>query len=249
MFNINQYNSSGYDLSRDYKEEKVNYNAIYRGIVVDTNDPYRLGRVKVRIPSIHGVNPKIESFYIEDGSLPWAVPATMFASGNDMGNFIVPEKGCRVFTSFECDDKTKQIYFGGIPCQIGEVKVYNDQRGVFGGEGVNVYTNDINTDMKTFSERIIYKSFKGATIIIDDHDGSEYIKIIDQSGQVFEMGNDSGKSLPRRGGSTTPPDVSSPYIKISNNLGDEIKMSKGQISLTTNNLIINAKETNLKDYV
>lgn len=249
MFDINQISGFNNSLDRNYQEQKINYNAIYRGIVVDTHDPYKLGRVKVRIPSIHGVNPKMSNFYIEDDSLPWATPAVMFASGNDMGNFIIPEKGCRVYTSFECDDKTKQIYFGGIPCQIGEMKEYNDQKGVFNGEMQPVFNNDINRDMKTYSERIIYKSFKGATIIIDDHDGAEYIKIIDQSGQVFEMGNDSGNSLPRRGGSTTPPTESKPYVKITNNLGDEIKMIQGEVSVTTNKFTLNANETNLKDYI
>lgn len=250
MFDINNISAGGFsDLSRDYDQNKINYNAIYRGIVVDTKDPQRLGRVRVRVPSLHGVNPNLDSFYIKDNSLPWATPAIMFASGNDMGNFTIPEKGTRVFISFECDDRTKPLYFGGIPCKIGQAKEYNDQSNVFGGQHQFVYTNDLNRDMKTYSERVIYKSFKGATIIIDDYDGKEYIKIIDQSGQVFEMGNKSGVSLPRRGGNTTPPEDSQPYIKMTNNLGDEILMEKGEISVSTKKFTLNAEETNLQDYV
>ena len=247
LTNVNFGNSS--DLSRNYGSQKINYKAFYRGLVVDTKDPKHLGTVRVRIPSIHGVNPKLSTYYIADNSLPWATPAVMFASGNDMGNFTIPEKGTRVFVSFECDDRTKPVYFGGIPTLIGEPKIYNDQQYVFSGNEQTIYTNDLNKDMKNYSERVIYKSFKGATIIIDDYDGKEYIKIIDQSGQVFEMGNNSGVSLPRRGGDTTPPEGSAPYIKITNNLGDEILMEKGEVSVNTNKFTLNAKETNLSDYI
>lgn len=250
MFNLNNINMSGYpDLNRNYEKNQVNYNAFYRGLVVNTKDPKHLGRVKVRIPSIHGVNPNLSTYYISDSALPWATPAVMFASGNDMGNFVIPEKGTRVFVSFECNDRTKPVYFGGIPSLIGEPKIYNDQQHVFNGEEQTVYTNDLNKDMKNYSERVIYKSFKGATIILDDYDGKEYIKIIDQSGQVFEMGNESGVSLPRRGGNTTPPEDSKPYVKITNNLGDEILMKKGEISISTNKFTLNAQETNLQDYI
>lgn len=250
MFNLNNINMGGYsDLNRNYEKNQVNYNAFYRGLVVNTKDPKHLGRVKVRIPSIHGVNPNLSTYYISDSALPWATPAVMFASGNDMGNFVIPEKGTRVFVSFECNDRTKPVYFGGIPSLIGEPKIYNDQQHVFNGEEQTVYTNDLNKDMKNYSERVIYKSFKGATIILDDYDGKEYIKIIDQSGQVFEMGNESGVSLPRRGGNTTPPEDSKPYVKITNNLGDEILMKKGEISISTNKFTLNAQETNLQDYI
>lgn len=250
MFNLNNINMGGYsDLNRNYEKNQVNYNAFYRGLVVNTKDPKHLGRVKVRIPSIHGVNPNLSTYYISDSALPWATPAVMFASGNDMGNFVIPEKGTRVFVSFECNDRTKPVYFGGIPSLIGEPKIYNDQQHVFNGEEQTIYTNDLNKDMKNYSERVIYKSFKGATIILDDYDGKEYIKIIDQSGQVFEMGNESGVSLPRRGGNTTPPEDSKPYVKITNNLGDEILMEKGEISISTNKFTLNAQETNLQDYI
>lgn len=250
MFNLNNINMGGYsDLNRNYEKNQVNYNAFYRGLVVNTKDPKHLGRVKVRIPSIHGVNPNLSTYYISDSALPWATPAVMFASGNDTGNFVIPEKGARVFVSFECNDRTKPVYFGGIPSLIGEPKIYNDQQHVFNGEEQTVYTNDLNKDMKNYSERVIYKSFKGATIILDDYDGKEYIKIIDQSGQVFEMGNESGVSLPRRGGNTTPPKDSKPYVKITNNLGDEILMEKGEISISTNKFTLNAQETNLQDYI
>lgn len=250
MFNLNNINMSGYpDLNRNYEKNQVNYNAFYRGLVVNTKDPKHLGRVKVRIPSIHGVNPNLSTYYISDSALPWATPAVMFASGNDMGNFVIPEKGTRVFVSFECNDRTKPVYFGGIPSLIGEPKIYNDQQHVFNGEEQTIYTNDLNKDMKNYSERVIYKSFKGATIILDDYDGKEYIKIIDQSGQVFEMGNESGVSLPRRSGNTTPPEDSKPYVKITNNLGDEILMKKGEISISTNKFTLNAQETNLQDYI
>ena len=48
---------------------KNDYSLFYRGVVVDVNDPLKLGRAKIRIPSLHGVNSRLENF-VPDASLP-----------------------------------------------------------------------------------------------------------------------------------------------------------------------------------
>ena len=69
-----------------FKEDlnRVEPNAFYCAIVEDTHDPYNLCRVRVRVPSIHGLN-ETQSYYLKTSSLPWAKPACLPGAGNDVG--------------------------------------------------------------------------------------------------------------------------------------------------------------------
>ena len=217
----------------------VNYNAFYSAIVVNTNDFYNLGRIQIRIPSIHGVKAE-EANYIKDESLPWAKPGIFNAGGNDMGQFLIPEKGSRVFVTFEANDSSNPIYFGGIPTLLGKKKEYNDNPDIYSGENVDITDNDKIKDLKNDkAKQVVYKSFKGATIIIDDKDGQENIKLIDASGQVFEMGvlNPTGTPLPRRGDKEYSTDPYR-YIRLGNK-EDFIKIVDGKISIVSDDVEIN----------
>lgn len=218
MFDINVTKANASKLNSDIIKNKqklqvnINYNAFYLGIVEDTNDPKGLGRIKARIPAIHGSNPQ-QSSYLETKFLPWATPAILNGGTNDMGQFIIPIKGSTVVMSFELDSATKPIYFGTIPTMIGDAKQYNDNSNIYNGENYNIDTNDRITDLEDDSaKQIIYKSFKGSTIMIDDKDGKESISIIDAAGQQIILENDSTKALPRRGNNLKP--KSSAKIKI-----------------------------------
>ena len=215
-----------------------NPNAFYIGVVEDTNDPIKLGRVRVRIPAIHGVNKKQTSF-IDNNDLPWAKPAVFNSAGNDLGQFIVPAKGTRVIVSFEFDDIDKPLYFGGIPTLHKNTKVYNDNPNIYYGSNIDINTDDRITDLEDKSaQSVIFKSFKGSTIIVDDKDGKESIKIIDAAGQQIVMENDSESSLSRRGNSTNPPDTASISI-----------ISGGTVNIKCKHLNIEADTTNIGDYV
>lgn len=154
-----------------------------------------------------------------------------------MGQFIVPAKGTRVVVSFECGDLKRPLYFGCLPSLHKQDKDYNDNPCIYGGANIVIKDDDRIKDLEeNTSQQVIYKSFKGATIIIDDHDGQENIKVIDQVGQVFEMGH-KGKTLERRGANILEnldePDEEN-YIRLSNGssyieiVGDTIKI-KGNV--------------------
>lgn len=244
----NQYDI-GTDLLSAGTEAFVNnirndYSLFYRGVVVDVNDPLKLGRAKVRIPSLHGVNSRLENF-VPDASLPWATPAVWSSAGNDMGTFDPPTAGNRVFVTFEGGKAEYPIYFGGIPTKIGNTKYYKPQVGVMAGITQEVNDDDYNKDIKTGTERIPFKSFKGATIIIDDFDGNEYIKIIDQAGQTFTMGN-SGDALPRRNGELGTSSES--YIEMTNNRGEVIRIEEGKVTIDGKRTEILSKAVYIPNY-
>lgn len=70
----------------------------WRGVVVDNNDPLRLGRVKVRVyPIFEGVL---------DEDLPWAEPAFSLS-----GMFFIPQVNSWVWCFFEQGDYHRPVYF------------------------------------------------------------------------------------------------------------------------------------------
>lgn len=235
--NLNRTDLNNYAKNKvNESTPEINPNAFYVGIVTNTNDVYKVGRVQVRIPMIHG-GASFQRNYLPDSALPWAKPAIMAGAGNDTGQFIVPAKGTRVILSFECGDLKRPLYFGCLPSLHKQDKYYNDNPCTFGGAEIPIKDDDRIKDLKEdTSQQVIYKSFKGATIIIDDQDGYENIKIIDQAGQVFEMGH-IGTTLERRGANILE-DLEEPnyenYIRVSNGtsyiemIGDTIRI-KGNI--------------------
>ena len=240
LSNIKSNNQKQYVLNKTKDlRPKVDYNAFYSAIVVNTNDFYNLGRVQIRIPSIHGVR-KEQANYISDSELPWAKCGVFNAAGNDMGQFLVPEKGSRVFVTFEANDSSNPIYFGGIPTIIGKPKEYNDNPDIYNGNEIEITDSDKIKDIKNDKAmQIVYKSFKGATILINDKDGQENIKIIDASGQVFEMGvlNPENNPLPRRGSKENSTDPYR-YIRLGNN-NEYIEIIDKKISIVADEIKIN----------
>ena len=216
--------------------QNINKNTFYRGVVVDINDPEKIGRVKIRIPSFHGVSEGAGN-WVPNAGLPWAVPATWNGSGNNMGEYNLPTVGTRVLVTFENGDLKYPLYFGGIPTKIGKEKIYKGGEHILDNQEVKINTDDYNLDIVNGTERVVFKSFKGATLIIDDFDGAEYIKIIDQAGQTFIMGN-SGDSLPRR---ETDLGISSEsFMELNNNRGESIRISEGVVKIEGDTTIINS---------
>lgn len=127
------------------------------------------------------------------------------------------------------------MYFGGAFCKIGNHnKEYNDNPDIYFGASSEIDTDDRITDIDGEAYQILYKSFKGSTILINDLDGKESIKIIDAAGQQIIMENDDLVALPRRGKETNPPSTASISI-----------ITNGDLNLKSNNLKI---ETNNKSY-
>lgn len=65
----------------------------YVGIVEDNNDPEKLGRCKIRVPSVYGTD-------ISVTDIPWAIPDQTFI-GSMVGSFVVPPIGSVVHVYFK----------------------------------------------------------------------------------------------------------------------------------------------------
>lgn len=69
---------------------------IYAGLIVDNNDPEKLGRCKIRIYNLFDGQ-------VPDSYLPWAIPNFEFI-GSKLGSFIVPPVGAIVMVYFDQGD-------------------------------------------------------------------------------------------------------------------------------------------------
>jgi hypothetical protein len=75
---------------------------LYKGVVEDVQDPFHLGRVRVRVYSIHGDRKERKT-----GQLPWCEPVFPIK-----GSFCPPELFDRVWIAFENGDTDNPVYIG-----------------------------------------------------------------------------------------------------------------------------------------
>ena len=152
--------------------------------------------------------------------------------------------------AFEGGSKNNPMYFGGVfKDYVPEDDRGVGSRGIFNGVPVQINSDDLPGEVVRGTERVIYKSLKGAVIYIDERDGNECVKIIDQSGQSIIMENLSEETLRRRGVDVGKNPKS--QIVLTNTSGDSITLSQGKIHLKSENVIIesdNFEQIGLNDY-
>ena len=114
---------------------------VWRGICENNLDPLSLGRIKVRIPSLHGAAIGGSSFLdsnhnevgktgegIRTDALPWAWPCTRGGGVLDSGEYDVPLIGASVWVVFEQGDPDYPIWIGtwpSIPEEAQEANTIN----------------------------------------------------------------------------------------------------------------------------
>lgn len=90
------------------------YDSFYIGKVEDNKDPQKVGRLKIRVPNIHG--DEVETPEIPD----WAEPCFPYGGYDDEGFFFIPTVKARVLVAFVNGDPTKPIWFGCQHSQFPE---------------------------------------------------------------------------------------------------------------------------------
>ncbi len=150
----------------------------YRGLVVDNADPEKLGRLKLRVPSVLG-----------EVVTGWAMPCVPYGGDADQGFLFVPEIGAGVWVEFEEGDLEFPIWVGTYWSRPGGKSEL--PRPVGAGSVQDPPT------------RKILKTAAGHTIELEDKAGQEKITIrhkrnsfisIDRGGSVL-IGNQKGSTL------------------------------------------------------
>lgn len=179
------------------RDSQVTRPGLYRGIVEDIDDPDRLGRVKVRIWAIHGSSDRTPS-----SALTWAEINEPGGGGYDYGSFNPPPVGSSVWVGFENAHQDYPVVLGtfrGLPQRNDENQntflTCNNKPAVekpwLPPDEDNETPKDIFDGVHRGdphpTRRVWQKSYKGHTIVVEDGDGKEFLKIIDRAGQLIEM--------------------------------------------------------------
>lgn len=190
------------------------YYGIWPGLVIDNADPDRSGKIKVRVPQVHGGDQSVEK--IEDEEIPWAFPCTPF-SGKGSGLIMVPEIGSGAWIIFQHGDIRFPVFLGswfGVQDLITE------------------HTNSYAPTPKSY----IIKTPGGHQLLLSDLPATEQIKMSTPLGQLLEL-NDTdsttqmfslGEHLHTVGGNHTTQAVGD----IIANMNNYSVASRGLITMT-----------------
>ena len=185
--------------------EKVDhkYYGKYRGIVIDNNDPEKLGRLKVKVPSVLG----------NDVVTGWAMPCLPYGGAADQGFFFIPEVKAGVWVEFEAGDLEYSIWVGTYWAKPG-------------GETEVPKPGDTQSPP---TQKII-RTVKGHSIEIEDKEGDEKIVILEKvngnkvtmnkEGIIIEDGANTQKIIMNKSG-----------IVIEDKNKNKIEMSLQQINI------------------
>lgn len=174
---------------------------VYPGIVEYNLDPLHVGRVKVRVPLIHQTEVSIDT-----KDLPWAVPILSLGGVHDVGSYNVPPTGATVYVQFMAGDPEQPLYFGGwyktptkprainfkVNQETGALLPEIERFPVSAGYWFQPIGPEIPSEIAAQpyhdpTVRLLLKSVKGHTFIVEDRDEFEKLDIIDRSGQQLTM--------------------------------------------------------------
>ena len=91
-------------VKEDQIDQEHRFVGPHRAVVVDTDDPLAMGRIKFKCPDIH-------DYTLLPVEAPWAIPAN-FIGGKSSGHFEVPCIGDFVWIEFEKSNPYAPIWRG-----------------------------------------------------------------------------------------------------------------------------------------
>jgi len=140
--------------------EKVErgYYGKYRGVVKDNEDPARLGRLKVTVPSVLGT----------DVVTGWVTPCAPFGGAADQGFLFIPEREAGVWVEFEEGNLESPIWVGTYWTRPDSGSQLPKPLAADGT------AQDAVQDPPTAK---IIKTRKGHTIQLEDKDGAESVLV------------------------------------------------------------------------
>jgi len=158
--------------------KETGYYGIYRGEVVDNNDPLRSGRVKIKV---YGVYDRMGT-----QDIPWATPLTPYGGGpgNNYGSVYIPRIGSIAYVMFEAGEITAPIFMGASPKQGQipfEINTPNKHMVIKTVNGSRIYVSEGEDG------GIKIQSAEGNLIELDDVAGR--IRLRDVSGSIISMEN------------------------------------------------------------
>jgi uncharacterized protein involved in type VI secretion and phage assembly len=139
-------------LARFLERGENKYWGKYRGFVEDRNDAEKLGRLKLKVPSVLG-----------DAITGWAWPAMPYAGAN-LGFFFLPQRGDLVWVEFIEGELEHPVWSGGAWGKPGGTPEIPDEA------------------KSNYPDTQVLKTKSGHVVILEDKAGSEMITVRAKSG-------------------------------------------------------------------
>jgi hypothetical protein len=138
---------------------KLSLPGLYRGEIVNRDDPLRVGRCKVKVYQVYRDIP--------ENDIPWAWPCFPGAGNKDSGFYDVPPLKTTVWVMFEMGDPDHPVWLGGWwGAPNGESEVPEEV-------GTHFAPDNLNR---------IWKSPTGHKIELDDSNATTGLRISDKFG-------------------------------------------------------------------
>lgn len=160
------------------------------GLVEYNRDPADLGRCKIRLLKFHYDRERFPTYK----ELPWARPGLFSGAGYlDGGEFDVPPLGTWLWITSNLGDFDDLIYLGGV---IGKTKADTVTTMGRDDEGMGEWVPDAGKESPLECQglarheptrHVIFKTPKGAMLMVEERDGVECLRLIDRGGQAMEM--------------------------------------------------------------
>jgi len=164
----------------------------YAGIVENVKDPQRLGRVKARVPHVHGVSGS-GAGYIGTNDLPWALPSGMPAGGGPAsGGFSqLPAVGDKVWVRFLDGEPEKPVWEWGMQSLTDrdnmKLHSYDETAGKVGNPKSTIWTR-YGHAFEINAGSIIVTTSKGYRLQIIDGDPTDgTIRLTTALGNQFQL--------------------------------------------------------------
>lgn len=142
-----EYNATPYSMFDTLKIRNNEYTGMYRGTVLDNEDPDGRGRCKVYVYGVYD-----EKFKEDKGKrLPWCEPSQpLFCGGYEKnGTFQCPDLNATVWVFFDSGDITRPVMFGQTTDKKSlEVdKTYQSAKTLFDTDSVTMYWEGMYIEM------------------------------------------------------------------------------------------------------
>ncbi|MFV8753961.1 phage baseplate assembly protein V [Nannocystaceae bacterium ST9] len=198
----------------------------YRGFVVDNQDPDKLGRVRVRVPSVYG-----------EQDSDWALPSLPFGGAASHGLSLLPEPNDAVWVEFEEGDIDRPIWVGFFS-HSGNALPEPGKRTLKTPAGHRVEFNDLD------GAHAIEVAHEGGAKLTIDAKGS--IHFVDQAGAKFDLDAQAKEVVVADSGGNSIK-LSSAGITLEDANGNKITMDSKGIKFEGSKLVLQADAVELGD--
>ena len=176
----------------DDPDQPLRYDGFYFGLVEDTNDPDKLGRIRVRVGHVHPQDHKLA----ETEDLPWAEVVRAFGSNPNQGEYHVPSVGSQVVVMFSQGDPLYPLCLGtinGIASEIPtEVKGRAAGPASNNSFGTSIYPgSNVSGGTSTAPLVHVIKTASGHKVVADDNTDTPFLGLESAAGHGLTFDDES----------------------------------------------------------